>query len=249
MQHTRSNYWDEVQDPDRFAELDALDIDDSSSLSPPTSPSTPRQQYPAPSRFLDDTFPSDDIQDPSWVLDEEEEAQGRRPPQTKRQKVSAVFEFMKAKYPRFSLKDSLTTLFDPAGEISGSLKTALGIFFANGGGELLMDTVWNYGLHLQREKYHESMAKWVFKTAGVLCDYECSHLTDTASKGPHYDDEIKLRVNAEKVTVSMVRNYKLEHLTAVYDRTLPWTQKILSSIMNKDFEAFQPSSRNADDVS
>lgn len=249
MQHTRSNYWDEVQDPDRFAELDALDIEDSSSLSPPTSPSTPPGQYPAPSRFLDDVFPSDDIQDPSWVLDEEEDTQGRRPPQTNPQKVSAIFEFMKATYPRFSLKDFLTTLFDPASEISGSLKTALGIFFTNGGGELLMDTVWNYGLHLQREKYNESMAQWVIKTAGVLCDYECSHLTDAASKGPHYEDALSLRVNAEKVTVAMVRNYKLEDLTTVYDRTLPWTQNILSSIMNKDSEAVQSSSRNADDVS
>lgn len=183
------------------------------------------------------------------MLDEEEEgAQGRRPPQTGPQKVSAIFEFMKAEYPRFSLKDFLTTLFDPASEISGSLKTSLGIFFTNGGGELLMEAVWNYGLQLQREKYNEDMANWVIKTAGALCNYECSHLTDAASKGPHYADALNLRVNAEKVTVAMVRKYKLEDLTMVYDRTLPWTQKILSSIMNKD-SADQSSSRNAHDVS
>ena len=112
-----------------------------------------------------------------------------------------------------------------------------------------MELIWACSMRMQGKKYNENMANWIIKKAGEMCSYESSYLTDAASKGPHYRDACRLRVNATELTLDMVRSFKLEHLTSVYNRTLPWTQKILSSVMDKDSRSDQPAVRNANDVS
>ncbi len=246
-QHTRSNAWDEEVDPDRFMDIDALDFNDTSSLSPPSSQGTPSI---TPAILYDDSLmlPSDDYEnDPTFKPDisgEAEESQRRRPPMTDAQKVCAVLEYMKS-FSRLSLRKFLETLFttdDP------TLRSYTGIFLSDGGGEWLMKTMWDRGQHLQAEKYNPTMAEWIITTAAELCTREASRVTDTASRGPHYRDAQLLRVRAEDVTVSMVRSFKLEQLTALYDRTLPWLQKILSAVMEKG-DSVRSTTRDVHDVS
>ncbi len=246
-QHTRSTAWDEKADPDRFMDIDALDFEDTSSLSPPSSQGTPSA---TPAMLYDDSImlPSDDIEDdPTFQPDTSGEAggsKGRRPPMTDAQKVCAVLEYMKS-FSRLSLRVFLETLFtsdDP------TLRGYTGIFLSDGGGEWMMKIMWDCGQHLQLEKYNPTMAEWVISTAAELCGREASRITDTANRGPHYRDAKSLRIRAEDVNVAMVRSFKLEQLTALYDRALPWLQAILTGVMQKGDTVFS-TSRNIHDVS
>ncbi len=138
-QHTRSTAWDETADPDRFMDIDALDFDDTSSLSPPSSQGTPSA---TPAILYDDSImlPSDDIEnDPTFEPEtttsgEGEGPKGRRPPMTDAQKVCAVLEYMKS-FSRLSLRIFLETLFTSDDPI---LRSYTGIFLSDGGGEWMM---------------------------------------------------------------------------------------------------------------
>ncbi|KAI0737485.1 hypothetical protein BC629DRAFT_1446172 [Irpex lacteus] len=238
--------WDEEANPHRFSDFEALDFEDTSSIAPPSSPATAGAPLPSLYNLMFADISSDEdydedydpVGDPDWVpqceeqSDLTEEAGDRRPALSEEQKVCAILGFMKEQFPRLSLKGFLNSLFrseDP------NIRTYTGIFLnRTKGGPWLMETVWDCGTRMQAKKYNDKMSDWVIDKAAELCSHECSHLTDSASKGPHYGDAQRLRVKAKDVSVDMVRSFKLENLTGLYDRTLPRTQRILSAVIAKD---------------
>ncbi len=250
--------WDEKANPHRFSDFDALDFDDTSSIAPPSSPAAAAAPLPSLYNFMFAEYLSDEDydedydepEDPDYVPQDEEQSdategeEGRRPALSEAQKVRAILGFMKEHFPRLSLRGFLKVLFRSE---DTNIRTYTGIFLNRPqGGPWLMETLWDCGTRMQAKKYNDQMSDWVVDKAAELCSHECSHLTDNASKGPHYGDARRLRVKAKDVSVDMVRSFKLENLTGLYDRTLPRTQRILSAVIAKD--SGSSSARDANDV-
>ena len=160
-------------------------------------------------------------------------------------KVIDILSVMKTRYPRFSLRLFLETLFTSQNHI---ITNYSGIFLAGDGVLPLMDILWT------KRASEDTMRDWVIDKAASICARECSWLTDHASDGPHYSDAKLLRVTPEDVTVSLVESFRLSDLTEQYDRLTPYLQAFLRVVVGKnsigELEGHPAArgGRNADDV-
>ncbi|KAH7917199.1 hypothetical protein BV22DRAFT_997805, partial [Leucogyrophana mollusca] len=124
---------------------------------------------------------------------------------TSDQKTLSVLQFMKAEFPRFSLKQFLKTLFTSQ---DGGIKNYSNIFLADDGHVMLLDIWWE-----KSGGRDSSMSGWVVSQVADVCARECSQLTDRASRGPHYNDAQSLRISPRQITVSMVESFRIKDLT------------------------------------
>ncbi len=142
-QRTRSTtLWDELADPDRFADFEALEFEDTSSISPPSSPGAHSISPDLFSGLAGEFLLSDDtIGDSLYVTDDEQlsdeelpldEEGARRQAMKDPQKVQAVLTFMKKNFPRLSLRRFLDTIFSSNDHL---LRTYTGRFLKAEGGE------------------------------------------------------------------------------------------------------------------
>ncbi|KIJ04579.1 hypothetical protein PAXINDRAFT_104114 [Paxillus involutus ATCC 200175] len=144
---------------------------------------------------------------------------------TSQDKVIHVLSFMKAQYPRFSLRLFLTTLFSSENH---TLKQKTRMFLSDDGALELMDIWWT------QLKEEPNFQCWVVDHAALICDKECSRLSDRASEGPHYADAQFLRISPKDVTVNLVESFRFDDLTKRYDRTTPHLQTILRKVIGKE---------------
>ncbi|KIJ15989.1 hypothetical protein PAXINDRAFT_52872, partial [Paxillus involutus ATCC 200175] len=120
---------------------------------------------------------------------------------TPEDKTIEILAFMRARYPRFSLRHTLFT------SQHSMLKHSANIFMTGGGALHLMDIWWT------KCKHDAGFQDWVVGCGASVCAKECSWLSDRASEGPHYEDAQFLRVSPKDLTVSMVESFRMRDLT------------------------------------
>jgi len=140
-------------------------------------------------------------------------------------KVIDILSEMKTRYPRFSLRLFLETLFTSKNR---TITNYSEIFLAGNGVLPLMNTLFT------KCSNKDGVQDWVIDKAASICARECSWLTDHASDGPHYSDAKLLRVTPEGVTVSLVESFRLSSLTGQYDRLTPYLQAFLRVVIGKN---------------
>jgi hypothetical protein len=156
------------------------------------------------------------------------------------EKALDVLKYMKAKYPRFSLRLLMETIFASS---FPALKNYANIFLADGGAQNLMDLWWE-GARMRDIR----MNAWAVERAALVCAREFGWLSENASKGPHQDDANFLRVSPQKATAAMLQDFSYASLLARYERVTPHFQHILKVAIGKSGRSEHEGSRNPDHV-
>ena len=219
--------------PGLYPEIpDSDDFEASSSNAPSSSPEFPLPELILPAgqfNFLE--LPEDDNQDSEYM-----------PPRsrtTNNEKVAELLRFMKSKYPRFSLRMLLDTIF--AKGASKTIREYVGNFTKDGGLVKFMDKL--YGLR------GSETSDLVVNMAGDVCAREASRLTERASRSRQTEDANFFRVVSKRLTVDMVKSFSIPDLTQRYARLTPHLQCILKAVISKEGKPELEGSRNPDDVS
>jgi hypothetical protein len=227
-----------------IASIDALDEwDASSSIGPDSSPDRPLAgtfDIPDHVPFLEldsEYLPEDDEDDYSYMPGVRRLAERK----SNEEKVLEVLKYMKDRFPRFSLRLLLQTIFTSQ---APAITNYANIFLADGGALELMDSWWDrIGFQDHR------MNNWIVERAGQLCAREFGWLTENASKGPHYEDAKFLRVTPQQATITLLRDFSYDTLCARYERVTPSFQHILKCVIGKTGPPQHGGSRNPDYVS
>lgn len=212
--------------------LDALDdlLQEAATSSIPSSPTD--SDFPIyddiPSvKFKDfeaEAMDSDEEADPTYSLPE-----GTRRPYTARrtdeEKVLEILKFMKAMFPKFSLRKFLVALFRSR---EGAITNWTSMFLADGGAVLVMDLWW------ERCGADAVMQDWVVAQAARICRKEAGWLTDNASNGPHFDEAKALRLSPQNITVDLMNSFNLNDLRLRYERVTPQLQRLLTAVIGGD---------------
>jgi hypothetical protein len=212
-----------------FELSDSDDLEASSSIAPSSSPEFPPPPvgFP-PGPFNSVQFPEVDDEDLEYIP-----PQGYRLRTNDDEKAIEVLWFMKSKFPRFSLWMLLDTNF--------VIKEYAGNFMKVDGLVRFMDKLYNLG--------GSEMSDWVVKTAGNVCAREASGLTERASRSGHTENANFFRVVSKRLTVEMVKSFRVPDLTKRYARLAPNLQCILKAVIGKEGKLVLEGSQNPDDVS
>jgi hypothetical protein len=219
-----------------LSELSDLDdLEASSSIAPSSSPEFPPPPvgFP-PGPFNSVQFPEVDDEDLEYIP-----PQGYRSRTNNDEKAIEVLWFMKSRFPRFSLRMLLDTIF--AKDASKTIKEYAGNFMKDDGLVRFMDKLYNLG--------GSEMSDWVVNMAGNVCAREASGLTERASRSGHTENANFFRVVSKRLTVEMVKSFRVPDLTKRYARLAPNLQCILKAVIGKEGKPVLEGSRNPDDVS
>jgi hypothetical protein len=224
--------------PTRYPEiLGSDDFEASSSIAPSSSPEFPLPSFNfPPGPFRDIEFTEDDDQDSPHVSSEE-----RRGRTTDNEKATVILQFMKTRYPRFSLRMFLDAIF--ADGASKEVKGFSSSFMKDSGLVKLMDILFDLGGLKDTD-----MSKWVVSKAAEVCAREASRLTDRASRSGQTEDAYSFRVNSKRITVKMIESFRMPDLTKRYAKVSPYLQCILRAVIGKEGKPDGEGSRNPDDV-
>jgi hypothetical protein len=151
---------------------------------------------------------------------------------------------MKTKYPRFSLRLLLDAIF--ADGASKEIKAYSSSFMKDDGLMKRMDTLFSLGGHWQKDS---AMSDWVVFKAAKVCAREASRLTERASRSGRTEDANFFRVASNRITVEMVKSFRVPDLTERYECVTPYLQCILKAVIGKEGKPDVKGSRNPDDVS
>jgi hypothetical protein len=200
--------------------LGSDDFDASSSIAPSSSPEFPLPSFNfPPGPFGDIEFTEDDDQDSPYVSSEE--WRGRT---TDNKKATVILQFMKTRYPRFSLRMFLDAIF--ADGASKDVKGFSSSFMKDSGLVKLMDILFDLG--------GLKDTKWVVSKAAEVCAREASRLTDHASRSGQTEDANSFRVNSKRITVEMIESFRMPDLTKRYAKVSPYLQCILRAVIGKE---------------
>lgn len=218
-------------------DLDALDdlLQEAATSSIPSSPTdtylpTIHDEIPG-IRFKDldpEAMASDEEADPTYCLPEpaaQRPYQGRAPRRTDEEKAIEILRFMKAMFPKFSLRKFLVALFSSE---DGAITNWTGIFLADGGAMAIMDLWW------AKMRGDAPLESWVIERAAVICRKEIGWLTDNASNGPHFDEAKALRLSPGTITVDLMNSFRLSNLGLRYEGALPHLQHLLKAVIGSD---------------
>lgn len=214
------------------ATFDVLDTfsDEELAISSPAPSSPQGMDFASSDDFPSTTFneldieildpDSDEEADPTYTLPPP--IQATQPRRTDQQKVVEVLRFMKAQFPRLSLRKFLNTLFRSE---DGAITNWTSMFIQDSGMLDIMDLWW------ARAGGDEDMEDWVISRAAGICKKEVDGLTDTARKSQHYEEVKSLRLSPKDVTVKMVNSFRLGELGMKYERLTPRLQHILRAVI------------------
>lgn len=183
-----------------------------------STPSLSSLEFPPPPvgfPFNSVQFPEVDDEDLEYIP-----PQGYRSRTNNDEKAIEVLSFMKSKSPRFSLRMLLETK-----DASKTIKEYAGNFMKDEGLVRLMDKLYNLG--------GSEMSDWIVKTAGNVCAREASGLTEGASRCGHTENATLFCVVSKRLTVEIVKSFRVPDLTKRYARLAPNLQCILKAVIRK----------------
>lgn len=212
---------------DRLEDIDAIEAESTigPNSSPPMCPLNEDGDIPDDlyAQLIGADLPEDDGDDPDFILGQ------KGPPKfTDDQKALACLKYL-GNFSRFSLKSFIMTIFQSQDPL---VKVYAGRFTENNGFLQLLDIWWEQ--HGRSPSGTTSaLSQWIIERAAKICAREFSFLTDRAYSGPYQIDAAALRISSKNFSVDHIKAFKLEKLTACYDRTLPSFQRILKSVIDK----------------
>ncbi|KAF7968891.1 hypothetical protein HWV62_28926 [Athelia sp. TMB] len=169
-----------------------------------------------------------DDEDADSVYEPEEGQSARRPYDARRrsdeEKARMVLDYLRDEFKgRFSLRKLLDTLFRSQ---HGAITITTGKFLADGGAVSIMGLWW-----ASEGTRSEEMSSWVVDRAAEVCAHECSRLTDTASKGQHFNIAKTLRISPKDVTAHLVDSFSIQELGERYTKATPHLQTFLQLLI------------------
>jgi hypothetical protein len=189
--------------------------------SSPQGPPVPELYVREDVPFLDlgsDDFGPDD-------LDDTYGSNSRAPKTSNTEKTVAVLAYMKATFPKFSLRELLTELFTSE---DGSIKKFTNTYLGTGGCMDILQTIVPEGHN------SEDVDNWIMAKATEICGREVSWLTDNARKGPFHEKAKSLRIPANSMKVQLLKTFSIPGLLELYEHTTTHLQKFLKDVIGKE---------------